>query len=204
MSTNAAKRLTITLWAVLCGPYLFAQESTADRSVPQFRREAVIKQLGIHPPRHGGVYVVAHRGAHQGIPENSLPAYKRAIELGVDFVEIDVRMTKDNVPVSMHNDSVNAYVRNAKGRVEDMTFDQLRKLDIGEKHGPEWRGTKVPSFAEILDLCRGKCGIYLDHKKGARQAARRHDQGAWHGTRFIMVRRPRHVGGSQARVPQVH
>ncbi|MFP6616763.1 MAG: glycerophosphodiester phosphodiesterase [Candidatus Hydrogenedentota bacterium] len=47
------------------------------------------------PPRNGGIYVIAHRGAHQGIPENTLEAYQKAIDLGCDFVEIDVRTTKD-------------------------------------------------------------------------------------------------------------
>jgi glycerophosphoryl diester phosphodiesterase len=147
------------------GPDLFAQGNAQAGNLTRLRRADLIKQIGLRPPRHGGIYVVAHRGAHQGIPENSLPAYKRAIELGVDFVEIDIRMTKDGVPVSAHNDSVEAYVKNAKGRVEDMMLAQLRKLDIGEKHGPKWRDTKIPTFAEILDLCRGKCGIYLDLKK---------------------------------------
>ena len=50
---------------------------------------------GLKPPKHDGVYVVAHRGAHEGIPENTLPAYQKAIDLGADFVEIDVRTTKD-------------------------------------------------------------------------------------------------------------
>ncbi len=45
------------------------------------------------PPRHGDVYVVAHRGAHIGIPENTLAAYEAAIEIGVDFVEVDLRTT---------------------------------------------------------------------------------------------------------------
>ena len=44
----------------------------------------------LKPPRNGGVYVIAHRGAHQGPPENSLPAYQKAIDLGCDFVEVDV------------------------------------------------------------------------------------------------------------------
>ncbi len=44
-------------------------------------------------PKHGNIYVIAHRGVHHGIPENTLPAYQKAIELGADFVEIDVRTT---------------------------------------------------------------------------------------------------------------
>jgi len=57
------------------------------------------------PPKNGVMYVVAHRGAHKGIPENTLAAYAKAIEFGCDFVEIDVRTTKDGVLVSIHNET---------------------------------------------------------------------------------------------------
>lgn len=124
------------------------------------------ERLGVFDrgPRHGRLFVVAHRGAHQGIPENSLPAYEKAIELGVDFVEIDVRTTKDGRLVSIHNDTVDAYVNNANGPVRDYTLNELRALDIGIRHGERWRGTRIPTLEEILDLCQGKCGIYLDLK----------------------------------------
>jgi len=117
------------------------------------------------PPKHGGVYVAAHRGAHQGIPENSLPAYQKAIDLGADFVEIDVRTTKDGKFVSVHNSTIDAYVPGQTGKVADLTLDELRALDIGSRVGPEWAGTKIPTFEEILDLCKGKIGIYLDLKE---------------------------------------
>ena len=118
----------------------------------------------LNPPKHGGVYVVAHRGAHETIPENTLPAYQKAIELGVDFVEIDVRTTKDGKFVSIHNEAVDGYAGGAKGQIKDMTLDELRALDVGSRVGPEWKGTKIPTFEEILDLCKGKVGIYLDLK----------------------------------------
>ena len=73
------------------------------------------------PPNNGDVYVVAHRGAHQGIPENSLPAYQKAIDLGADFVEIDVRTTKDGELVSIHNGTVDAYGEGFSGEVAEMT-----------------------------------------------------------------------------------
>lgn len=123
-------------------------------------------KLPLRPPKHGGVYVVAHRGAHNGIPENSLPAYQKAIDLGADFVEIDLRTTKDGKFVSVHNSTIDAYVKGASGKVEDMTLDELRALDIGVRVGPKWKGTRIPTFAEILDLCKGKIGIYLDLKDG--------------------------------------
>lgn len=120
--------------------------------------------LQLPPPKHGNVYVVAHRGAHNGIPENSLPAYKKAIELGVDFIEVDIRVTKDGRIVSMHNNNVGLYARGVTGRVQDFTLTQLRELDIGSRTGPEWKETRIPTLEEILDLCKGKCGIYLDLK----------------------------------------
>jgi len=122
-------------------------------------------EIPLSPPKHGGVYVVAHRGAHDGIPENTLPAYQKAIELGVDFVEIDVRTTKDGKFVSIHNETVDAYAGGTKGRIKDMTFEDVRALDVGSRVRPEWKGTKIPTFEEILDLCKGKVGIYLDLKE---------------------------------------
>ncbi len=121
---------------------------------------------GLPAPNQGGVYVVAHRGAHEGIPENSLAAYEKAIELGADFVEVDVRITKDGDFVSMHNDTVDKYVTDgATGDVADLTLEELRALDIGSRVGPEWAGTRVPTFDEILDVCKDKIGIYLDLKQ---------------------------------------
>lgn len=117
------------------------------------------------PPKHGGVYVVAHRGAHVGIPENSLPAYEKAIDLGADFVEIDVRTTKDGKFVSIHNSTIDAYAKGASGKVKDFTLAELRALDIGVRVGPKWQGTRIPTFEEILALCKGKIGIYLDLKE---------------------------------------
>jgi glycerophosphoryl diester phosphodiesterase len=110
------------------------------------------------------IYVVAHRGAHKGIPENSLAAYQKAIDIGCDFVEIDIRTTKDGKFVSIHNSKVDEYTAGSKGKVSEMNLDELRSLDIGIKTGPERKGTKIPTFEEILELCKGKTGIYLDLK----------------------------------------
>ena len=128
---------------------------------------AAERVLPLPPPNQGGVYVVAHRGAHDRIPENTLPAYERAIELGVDFVEIDIRTTADGHFVSIHNATIDAYtVDGSTGVVREMTLEELRAVDIGSRVGPEWAETRVPTFEEILALCRGRVGIYLDLKDG--------------------------------------
>jgi glycerophosphoryl diester phosphodiesterase len=116
-------------------------------------------------PRHGGVYVVAHRGAHLGIPENTLAAYETAIQMGVDLVEVDLRTTRDGRIVSVHNKEIDSYVTNGEhGLVREMTLDELKQLDIGSRIAPRWSDERIPTFEEILDLCKGRVGIYLDLK----------------------------------------
>jgi len=116
------------------------------------------------PPKNGSVYVIAHRGAHLDIPENTLAAYSRAIELGVDFVEIDVRTTADSHWVSVHNAYLQAYVENDHRKVSDLTLEQIRSLDVGRRQGDPWRGTRIATLEEIVELCKGRCGIYMDIK----------------------------------------
>ena len=110
-------------------------------------------------------YVIAHRGAHIGIPENSLAAIQKAIDLGCDFVEIDTRATKDGRIVSVHNATIDQYVIGKTGKVKDFTLTELKQLDIGEKIGSEWKNTRIPAIEDILQLCRGQIGIYLDLKE---------------------------------------
>ncbi|MDT8300151.1 MAG: glycerophosphodiester phosphodiesterase family protein [Sedimentisphaerales bacterium] len=117
------------------------------------------------PPKHGDAYVVAHRGAHNGIPENTLAAYEAAIAMGVDFVEVDLRTTRDGHIVSIHNKEIDSYVINGEhGLVSEMTLEQLKQLDIGSRISPRWSNERIPAFEEILDLCKGRVGIYLDLK----------------------------------------
>ena len=101
---------------------------------------------------------------HQGIPENSIPAFRKAIELGCDYVEIDVRTTRDGHFVIIHNATIDAYIPGRKGRVDEMSLAEIRKLDLGVKYGPKWKQTRIPTFEEVLVLCKGKIGIYLDLK----------------------------------------
>ena len=120
---------------------------------------------GLPSPRHGDVYVVAHRGAHIGIPENTLAAYEAAIEAGVDFVEVDLRTTRDGHIVSIHNKEIDSYVANGEqGLVCEMTLEQLKRLDIGSRINLQWSNERIPTFEEILELCKGRVGIYLDLK----------------------------------------
>jgi glycerophosphoryl diester phosphodiesterase len=117
-------------------------------------------------PRNGNTYVIAHRGEHNGIPENTLAAYQKAIDLGCDFVEIDIRKTKDGKFVSVHNETIDAYTQGeVTGKVNDFTLAELKQLNIGKRVGPGWENERIPTFEEILQLCKGQIGIYLDLKE---------------------------------------
>jgi glycerophosphoryl diester phosphodiesterase len=109
------------------------------------------------------VMVIAHRGEHNHHPENTIPAYKAAIKLGADFIEVDVRTTKDGKIVIMHDRTVNR-TTNGQGAVKEMTFHQIRKLDDGIKFSPQFRGTRVPTLDQVFRLARGHIGVYLDCK----------------------------------------
>jgi len=102
------------------------------------------------------VAVIAHRGEHLQHPENTLPAYQAAIDAGADFIEVDVRTTSDGKLVMMHDATVDSQT-NGKGAVKEMTFARIRALDV--------HGSTVPTFDEVLELARGKIGIYVDSKQ---------------------------------------
>ena len=80
--------------------------------------------------------MIAHRGIHNGIPE---------IELGCDFVEIDLRTTKDGAIVSIHNTTIDAYVDGQSGKVKEMTLAELKSLDIGTRVDNRWKNTRIPT-----------------------------------------------------------
>ncbi|MFN7994397.1 MAG: glycerophosphodiester phosphodiesterase family protein [Bryobacteraceae bacterium] len=115
------------------------------------------------PEPENTILVCAHRGEHRAHPENTLPAFQAAIDAGADYFELDVRTTSDGRLVLMHDAKVDR-TTNGKGLVREMTFDQVRALDAGIKFGPQFAGTRVPTFEEALELARGRIGVYVDCK----------------------------------------
>jgi glycerophosphoryl diester phosphodiesterase len=113
--------------------------------------------------RQGRVVVIAHRGANRVAPENTLAAYRAAIDLGVDFVEIDVQTTADGQLVLMHDSTVDR-TTNGSGAVRSLTLAQIKELDAGSWFSPEFAGEKAPTLEEAAALCRGKVGLYIDLK----------------------------------------
>jgi len=98
--------------------------------------------------------VIAHRGNSSSAPENTLAAIRESIELGADGVEVDVRCTKDGVPVLMHDPSIgrtaNGALRPPMGNVSALTLDELRKLDVGGWKSERYRGERIPTLEDAL------------------------------------------------------
>lgn len=107
--------------------------------------------------------VVAHRGASGPAPENTPTAIERAIDIDVDMVEVDVRLTRDGVPILMHGARLEP-TTTGRGLVADHTWDEIERLDNGSWRGPEFVGERVPSLAEVLESTRGRVPLNLDFK----------------------------------------
>ena len=101
------------------------------------------------------VYLTAHRGVCSVAPENSLPAYKKAVELGYYTAECDIRLTKDNKWVLLHNDTVDSLFCQ-KGDIRDFTYDEVRSFTY--KHGANfwaYDDLRIPTLDEFLDVFVG-------------------------------------------------
>ena len=107
--------------------------------------------------------VIAHRGSHINVPENTLAAYENAIKEDVDYVEIDLRTTKDGHLVIMHDESVFKMTGN-KGNVKDLNYHEIKNEKIIPVNKNDTTTYRVPDFESVLNLCKGKINIYLDFK----------------------------------------
>ncbi|MBS4201687.1 DUF1080 domain-containing protein [Bacillus sp. FJAT-49732] len=104
--------------------------------------------------------IAAHRGIPSLAPENTMSSFRLAYELGADMIETDVKVTKDNKLVIMHDDTVNR-TTNGTGRVADLTLEEIKQLDAGSKFSAEFTGEKIPTFREYLREFKGKDVILL-------------------------------------------
>ena len=105
--------------------------------------------------------VIAHRGASAVEPENTLRAFARSIAMGTQMIELDLHRTRDGHIVVIHDDDL-SHTTNARGRVSQLSFEEVRKVDAG-------KGERVPTLQETLELTRGRVQLYLEIK--APQAA---------------------------------
>jgi glycerophosphoryl diester phosphodiesterase len=107
--------------------------------------------------------VTSHRGFSHDIPENTIPAIDKAIEEGADYVEVDVRVTKDGVPVLLHDSSLKR-TTGLKKNIYDTTYEVVAELDAGTWMDKSFAGTRIPTLQEALENCKGRVMLNLDLK----------------------------------------
>lgn len=107
--------------------------------------------------------IISHRGANKFAPQNTIPAFLKALEFNVDGFENDVHLTKDGVLVVCHDYTIDA-TSDGTGEVSEYTFDEIRKFDFGSYFSEEFKGTKIPSLDDFLDIARGVEVINIELK----------------------------------------
>ncbi len=115
---------------------------------------------GARPQR---LEVHGHRGAAGLAPENTLAAFRKAMALGVDALEMDLRLTRDGAVVVIHDETVDR-TTDGQGRVADLTLEELKRRDAGGKFSPAFRGERIPTLREVIEAVKasGDARIRLD------------------------------------------
>lgn len=111
------------------------------------------------------ITVTGHRGAAGYAPENTLASIKMALEMKADRIEIDVQQTADEVVILMHDKTINR-TTNLKGKVKKLTYKQLQEADAGSKFSSTFKGEKIPTLEEAMQLIAGKAYFVIEIKAG--------------------------------------
>ena len=111
-----------------------------------------------------GVMIMAHRGDSVSAPENTLPAFLKAIEHGADAAELDVQMTKDGVIVCMHDSSLKRTTGVDK-KIWEVTYNEIKDLDNGSHFSPSYRFTRIPTLDQVMKLTKGHLYLNIEIKR---------------------------------------
>lgn len=109
------------------------------------------------------ITLVAHRGYSGIAPENTLAAFAEALDRGYRHIEFDVQLTKDGVPVIIHDVTLDR-TTNGSGAIKDYTIDEIKKLDAGSWFDARFKDQSVPSLLEVLIMLRNQAHIHIELK----------------------------------------
>lgn len=129
------------------------------KTIASNRADSILRIFQDHG-KSSEVLVVAHRGDWRNAPENSILAIENCIKLGVDIVELDVRLTKDSVLVVIHDEKIDRTMT-GKGYVRDYTFSELKNMYLKDGLGSKTPHT-IPSLEEALHVAQGKILVNID------------------------------------------
>tara|TARA_Y100001935_G_scaffold105768_1_gene87751 strand:+ start:124137 stop:124976 length:840 start_codon:yes stop_codon:yes gene_type:complete len=113
-----------------------------------------------------GFIVIAHRGASAYAPENTLSSFRLAVEMKAEMMELDVSLSKDGIPVVIHDETVNR-TTDANGAVSDFTVDELKVLETGAWFSEDFAGEPFPTLKEVLSEVKGEIAVNIEIKSEA-------------------------------------
>lgn len=141
----------ITLSLSACSAYAFPEKNTVSSYLVKGDSD---------------VLRIAHRGASGYAPENTMAAFEHAWKMGADMIELDVQLSSDRHVVVIHDTKVNR-TSNGKGLVQNMTLNQLQKLDAGSWYNSRFRREKIPTLDEVLRKYGGEIPLLIEIKSPA-------------------------------------
>jgi glycerophosphoryl diester phosphodiesterase len=106
---------------------------------------------------------IAHRGASGNFPENTALAFEKAIEASANMIEMDCQLSQDGHVVIFHDERLGR-TAGARGRLKDKTLDQLKKLDVGQWRKKSYKGERILTLEEALEIIGGRADLCLDIK----------------------------------------
>ena len=95
----------------------------------------------------------AHRGSLTEAPENTIPAFQKAIDHGAKAIELDVQLTKDNKLIICHDHKLSRFNPNVSGLIKDFTLEEIKQIDVGTSFSDAFTGTTLATLDEVLELC---------------------------------------------------
>lgn len=108
-------------------------------------------------------YTIAHRGASAYYPENTMSAFKAAVDMKADMIELDVLLSKDNIPVVFHDERLDEKT-NGSGLACDHTLSDLKKHDAGSWFDTKFKNERIPTLREVLEFSRNRILVNIEIK----------------------------------------
>lgn len=113
--------------------------------------------------------VIAHKGASGLAPENTMAAFKKALELGVDQIELDVRHTSDEEIIVFHDQRLDRIAKDTLGNpvtgdVHDYTLEEIKQFDVGSWFDSQYKNERIPTLKEVLDFIDGRVNVLIEIK----------------------------------------
>ena len=126
---------------------------------------AVTNQPVYSQSQDTSIEIIAHRGGAAIAPENTIAAIEKALDIGAGMIEIDVRQTKDSVVVVLHDGSIDR-TTDGTGDIDDLLFDDLKDVDAGDWFTGAYKGQRIPTLEQVLDVVDGKARLLIEVKEG--------------------------------------